>query len=577
MVSPEHKRLYDRLVQVDAAPSDSEALSSWLTGEAHLRLLREDAESDELIIAAMLDSPGCMNTLIVRADDTRLQDTETLLKWSPNPYHFSAAEYYWTWSGDQIWVEPRDAPDLFHESTDTSCLVFGRNLDGLSDETGNYLEVLQNYVHQARIYWRPERRAYSRFDHLGDWDDVISLTLKGERRNIALVSFRRQELDLHLIALESVLVRSFDFTLFQPPFDLSVHERPTVERLIQPANNFIYRMIAKGDSYCSIRGVQIIRPKLSEREAHYLARTDHLPTEDETKPVEFLVQDIRGGAVVTVSTDPATTRTYFEPDRDDLPYETSPAFFRSEVLAKYKADRDKYTLHDRWIDCRSAWSLRNYSINDAGQVTAYICHLRELPHEEQIYWASFNELPKAGLSKRAITTDFLGKWPDEPTPLEALIDQLERWRTENVDWWKWKADGEPNHLTVPRTGSRDEWADAFLTLSHAVIEGFREKALRHRLQQAEQSSEPGERSIKLLERLLQAAGGLDADAQLKTLREIQIVRAQAKAHATGRQGRELADAALAKHGSYAAHYEHVCRVLAVELALIEATLDPEGG
>lgn len=96
MVSSEHKQLYGRLAEVDAAPDDDEALSVWLTGEAHLRLLREDVESDELIVAAMLDSPGCMNTLIARADDTRLQDPEALLKWSPNSYRFSAAEYYWT-------------------------------------------------------------------------------------------------------------------------------------------------------------------------------------------------------------------------------------------------------------------------------------------------------------------------------------------------------------------------------------------------------------------------------------------------------------------------------------------------
>ena len=572
MVSPEHEQLYDRLVQVDAAPDDDEALSSWLTGEAHLRLLREDVENDELIVAAMPTSFGCMNTLIVRADDIRLQDTETLLEWSPNPYHFSAAEYSWTWSGDQTWVEPRDATDSSHEPADASCLVFGRSLDGVPDETGDYLEVSQAYAHQARIYWRPERRAYSRFDHRGDWYDAISITKKDDSRNIALVSFRRQELDLHLIAQESVLVRSFDFTLFRPPFDLGVHERPAVERLVQSTDDLIYRTIAKGDGYCSIRGVQIVRPKLSEREAHYLARTDRLPTEDEAPPVEFSVQDMRDGTVVMVSTDPATTRTYFEPDRDDLPYETSPAFFRPEVLAKYTADRDKYTLHDGRIDCRSAWSLRNYSINDAGQVVAYICYLRDLPYEEQVYWASFNEPPKAGLSKRAITTDFLGEWPDEPTPREALVDQLERWRTRNVDWWEWKADGEPNHLTVPRTGSRDEWAEAFLTLSHAVIEGFREKALRRRLRQADQSPEPGERSIKLLERLLCATGKLDADAQLKTLHEIQAVRVHAKAHATGRQGRELAAAARTKHGSYAAHYEWVCSELVRELALIEEAM-----
>lgn len=572
MVSFEHEQFYDRLVRIDTAPDDDAALSSWLTGEAHLRLLREDVENDELIVAAMLASLGRMNTLIVRADDTRLQDPEALLEWSPHPYDFSAAEYDWTWRGDRTWAEPRDATNSSHEPADASCLVFGRSLDGQSGETGSYLEVSQTYVHQARIHWRPEQRAYSRFDHHGDWEDVVSLTQKGEGRNIALASFRRQDLDLHLIASESVLVRSFDFTLFRPPFDLGVHERPAVERLMRPTDDFIYRTIAKGDGCCSIRGFQIVRPKLSEREAHYLARTDRLPTEDEAPPIEFQVQDMRDGTVVKVSTDPATTRTYFEPDRDDLPYETSPAFFRPEVLAKYRADRDKYTLHGGWITCRGAWSLRGYSINDAKQVAVYICDLRGLPREEQVYWSSFNEPPKAGLSKRAITTDFLGEWPDEPTPREALVNQLQRWHTENVDWWEWKADGEPNHLTVPRTGSRDEWAEAFLTLSHAVIEGFQVKALRRRLQQAEQSFGEDERSIKLLERLLHAAGKLDADEQLKTLREIQAVRNLAKTHATGGQGRELATAALTKHDSYAAHYEWVCSELVRELALIEEAM-----
>ena len=571
MASFEHERLYERLVQVDAAPDDGEALSSWLTGEAHLRLLLEDVKNDELIVAAMLASPGCMvNTLIVRADDTRLQDPEALLKWSPNPYDFSAAEYYWTWSGDRTRAEPRDATNSSQARADTSCLVFGRNIEGLSDETGNYLEVLQTYVHQVPTYWRPERRAYSRFDHLGDWEDVISLTQKGKGRNIALASFRRQELDLHLIARESVLARSFTFNLLRPTFDPSLLERPAAPRFVRPTDDLFYRMIANGDDYCQIRGVQIIRPKLSEREAHYLARTDHLPTEDEAPPVEFLVQDMRDGTVVKVSTDPATTRTYFKADRDDLPYETSPAFFRPEVLAKYTADRDKYTLQGGGINCRGAWSLQSYSINDAEQVAVYICYLRDLPREEQVYWSSFNERPKAGLSARTIQADFHAELPDETTPLEDIIEVLDRWRSSDPEWWTWVTEGEPSRrLTVPHTDNRDEWAEAFLTLYQAVIEGFSVKALRRRLQQAEQSFGEDEQSIKLLERLLHAAGRLDADEQLKTLREIRNLRVHAKAHATGRQGRELATAALTKHGSYAAHYEWVCSELVRELALIE--------
>ena len=572
MVSFEHKRLLERLTHVDAVPEDDHALLTWVTGESHIRLLQDDAKEGELIVAAMLASPGCINTLIVRADDARFQNLEALLEWSPNSYHYSAAEYNWAWSGDRIWAESCDAANALHEPTDASCLAFGRSIDGLSDPTGSYIEVSQVYTHQAGIHWRPERWAYARFDDRGDWEDIISLTAKNESQSIALVSFQRQQLDLHLVALESVLVRSFDFTLFRPPFDLGVHELPTVERLLRPADDLVYRVTTKGERYCRVRGVQIIRPALSEAEAHHLARTGHLPGDDETEPVEFLVLDMRGRSeVVTVSTDPATTRTHFEADRDGVPYETSPAFFRPDVLSRYTADRDKYTLREGWITCRGAWSL-DYSINDAGQVAVYICDLQDLPYEEQRYWASFNEPPQAGLSHRAITTDFRGEWPDESTPLEDLVDLLEKWRSGDLTWWTWAAEGEPGHLTVPRTGSRAEWAEAFLTLSHAVIEGFRVKALRQRLRDIGQSFEQAG-SIRLLEFLLRSEGKLGADERLETLRKINDVRVHAKAHPTGRKGRELTTAALTEHGSYAAHYEQVCRGLVAELTLIEEAME----
>jgi hypothetical protein len=43
------------------------------------------------------------------------------------------------------------------------------------------------------------------------------------------------------------------------------------------------------------------------------------------------------------------------------------------------------------IDCRGGWSLRDFDTNEAGQVHAYICDLRNLPYQEQLYWKSFNE------------------------------------------------------------------------------------------------------------------------------------------------------------------------------------------
>ena len=574
MVSFAHRQLLDRLVQADAVPKDNDAFLTWITGAAHLRLLQEDVDEDELIVAAMSATPSCLNTLVVHADDPRLKDPEALLEWSPNPYHFSAAEYNWIWSGDRVWVEPNTGGWASDMPKGASALVFGVGLDGTDDESASYLELSQTFAHQVGIHWRSERMAHSRIDHHGDWDDIVSVTNKNASQHIGLVSFQRQTLDLHLVALSSVLVRSFAFTLMRPPSDLSIHDQPAVVHLVQPTDDLLYRNIINDERYGQVRGVQIIRPRISSTDIYDLVRHDRVLDSREAEPVKFVVLDMHNDAVITVSTDPATTRTYFEAHRDDLPYETSPAFFRPEVLSKYKAYREKYTLHDGWITCRNAWSLRNYSINAAGQVAVYICYLRDLPHEEQIYWASFNERPRAGLPERAIKTDFLSEWPDEPTPLEAVIEILERWRTENLVWWSWVAEGEPSHLTVPRMSNRDEWAEAFLTLSQAVIEGFRVKALRSSLENIGALFEQNNQSIKLLERLLHSKGKLEVEEKLEALREINDVRVQAKAHATGGKGREIAKAAQANHGSYAAHYERVCRKLAEELALIEEALEP---
>jgi hypothetical protein len=100
----------------------------------------------------------------------------------------------------------------------------------------------------------------------------------------------------------------------------------------------------------------------------------------------------RDNAIMEISTDPTATTNYFEAAKNDLSFELSPAFLRPEALSKYKPDREKYTVGERDFNCRSAWSLRGYDVNDAGQVFACIVYLRKLPYAELLHRKSFNEL-----------------------------------------------------------------------------------------------------------------------------------------------------------------------------------------
>ena len=143
--------------------------------------------------------------------------------------------------------------------------------------------------------------------------------------------------------------------------------------------------------------------------------------------------DWKNGVVREISTEPGNTANYFT--KSGLPFEVSPAFFRPDVLLRYKSDSDKYTLQDRSISCRGAWHLQTYDINEAGQVHTYIVYLRSLPYEEQLYWKAHNEAPKASISKRAFRSDFEGRWENEYDALQNLREEVRRLNEKAPPWW----------------------------------------------------------------------------------------------------------------------------------------------
>ena len=572
MVTFAHEQLIDRLAKVEEPPHDEASFREWIRGRNHLELLQRNAEEDEIIVAALSPAQTCINSFIARADHPDLQgDVAAMAQWSPNPLHHDAMSYSWSWGSDGVHPMPRGG-SLWHElPPDVYPLVFGRTIDGVPEQEGMYYEIAQEYTHVSGIHWRPERRAYARFDHRGDWMDVISVSDRSGSYYADVVSFQRESLELHLIAMNAVLVRTFDLTLRRPAQAFKHDYTDHVDRIVRVGSGLCYREMVNEGQFGFIRGVQIIAPTLTPSEVEQLVDTGYIPDEKEAVPVEFIVDDLRNHRITTVSTDPATTTNYFVAHENELPYDTSPASFRPEVLSKYTADKEKYTIQEELIDCRASWSLRRYWVNEAGQVCAYICDLRDLPHEEQVHWSLYNEDPKAELPEHVVKTDFRGEWLEEEdvTPMVALRELLRRWQRDGVDWWRWNAERSPDRLAVPRTGSRDEWLDGCLSLSNGVVEGFRPGAIRARLTAVGGEYEAKERSILLLERILRIRGLIEEDERVPALWDVNELRVHGKAHATGGKGRQLSDAALRAHGSYAAHFEDLCTRLLAELKLIE--------
>ena len=198
--------------------------------------------------------------------------------------------------------------------------------------------------------------------------------------------------------------------------------------------------------------------------------------------VSFLVK-VRNGKVGEWPPSSRRDKALF---RDGHPPPITPTFFRGEVLSRFKRHSEKYTLTQSTIECRGAWFLRSYDVNEAGQVYAYLKDLWTLPYQEQLYWRSFNEAPKAGISERSFAQDFLAVFWEGPDPLlnlERILVDFPSSLIEGQATPIWEPPMEdPNrslkglHYVV--TDSPGDWSDHIRQLAIVVIEGLRPRLLR---------------------------------------------------------------------------------------------------
>jgi hypothetical protein len=461
----EHKRLIQAITKLDEVPADSHAFSEWIHAEAHLAFLRENAWADDLVIYAS-GAYTFVHSVVVPNSRLSPVDRDDLMGWNFNPYT-SIASYVTGGGRDDEWVERGLSGTGTKTLEDATQLIFGRTFEGWTGPGRNYYELHQEYAHLAGIHWRPEKRAYCRFNEHGDLESVVSVTTREDKgSNMALVSFKWEPLEEYLVASKASLVRMFDFTLLRRSRFYGWSNKPPQK--VDESDHFFYHRGVMPGYAAYTRGVQIIRPRRPEK-AIFTRITDGSFRQKNKEYAEFLAYDWRNSRITKISTDPKATANYFNAEGNSLPFEVSPAFFRPEVLLKYKADRDKYTVGERDVSCRAAWHLEGIDVNEAGQVHAYIRYLLRLPYAEQLHWLSFNEPPKAGVSARAFISDFKGECVSFMEPLARVLSVIRRWHYDKVAWWTLRDERLIERVNTPLTASRDEWAEAFMDLAKLVL------------------------------------------------------------------------------------------------------------
>ena len=539
-----------RLLGLLTIPSkDSSNYDSWFEQTDFIDFLEGNANNEDKIVvyasSSCYPSAGPASDLLIYSilvpkSAVNPPDVDDLLTWN-----FLVRNTAWSVreDGQKAWLEPSLSNLGSKSLAQGEHLVFNRSLKGV-EELSYYIEIQQNFSQVCGIHHMPERKAWCRLDQRGDIEEVVQVIDvpqedEEERKKYSgkIVLFNRNALEKYATLTETVLVRLFDFdrAVMLGPFG---QEKPPEDR--SKGENIFYRYGGASGNSNYVRGVQLVPIATSQKKI--IENLHKLLHGEETQQEKFTVScDFENKKTAEIS---------YEPDVVAI------AFFRPEVLSKYKADLEKYGFEENQISSRSFWCLEFYGINEAGQVYAFLKHLSNLPNDEQKYWKLFNERPKAQISHNVFRRFFLGEPYSHYSPLASLKNKLRNLRCK---WWKVPTLNAMRRAQYPVTNLNDEWRNEILNLDQLLVEGFKENWLRKKAKELGRAPELKNRSLKLLEECLI---GLDfeedhAHSIIAPLQEIHYLRTKLRGHASGETAQKLKAEAFAEHGNYRNHYKNL--------------------
>lgn len=527
--------------------------SEWLLrAETSIDFLRDNAQHDEVVIYASGGAVLVHGVLAPMAQVTPADQSDLLRAYVMPDDAWRIQRAWGGGQGHRMFLEPPLSSPGCNSLVGGEKLIYRRSFNGVAKGPPP-VELSQKLVHSLSLYWVEERSAYSRLDQRGDIEDVIRVIwLMGPANepDAAVVTILIKDLATYVALVEMALVLKFDFTRYEPKnFGGWDQERQSSKKA---APDLFYNQgHSVNASYAN--GIMILRPNVTVEQ---LVQDWKDESDDSKKQyATFKIIDWKNQRQIETSCAPGHLSNYFE--KSEYPYELSPAFFRPEVLTRFKNDPEKYDLDDRSIGCRNAWHLRSFDINEAGQVHAYIGDLAKLPHEEQVYWQSFNEWPKGSISQRAFESDFEGKWSSEYDPLQMLKYKIRQLDENPPTWWKARGDELMDAARYPATDSVSEWGDEILALDQLLVEGFLQKPLQTLATDAGRTIDKQWGSLRLLQDYLevQGRGVEEARAILEPLARLHKLRSILKGHGAPSERAAETKRARTAHGTLRAHFK----------------------
>jgi len=392
----------------------------------------------------------------------------------------------------------------------------------------NELAVLQEFVFYHKLYFDPVTRNYIEPISLAPviiCDDGGGLKIK----------VRMDQLRDFLAARNQVLVRAFDNRLRQ-----KVDVVPEIEVEVKNPEAFFRLIVRRYDDrthdtnlFCWLLGKYLVRPYIEPKHKSYRSLLDR--DSDGSSKVPFIVGRDESGQPVIAST------------HRDAEYLT-PVFFGKALLEKYHNNPRLYRVDERTIWYLSEWCIA-YGLNDAGLVHVWLGDLwRDMPYEEQQYWASFNVLPAGGLEPAFWTTQMEAEFAES----DRMDRRLLRAREALADVFNSRfgfhlfrqipTDEQfiLSNLHVPHSPELREFNEQISYLAKLFVEALDKDAIEAGVRSRQELLDKDgnkKASIQVLEIFFHDAGIIEGQPFCEQLRAVQSIRSKMPAHLTSRPER----------------------------------------
>jgi hypothetical protein len=437
-------------------------------------------------------------------------------------------------------------------------LVICREFHGIRED---YFELSQEFRLYNNLYPDPARKRFLHFNRDGDESEAARYT-DG-------VFEIRTDLLLRFCAVKQMALGIFVDSFRNSPHtleELSLDET----RLPISGDSFIYNLAIVSDTFSLENKFKTVGGVMGKK--YILPKPMSAEDGDENTEVyqEFVIGSDAHGQLFKRTCDPDKLADYFGKN-PDAPNYLTPVFFRVEVLSKYYADPQKYSVEDGYLRCGGLWGMRMDN-DHSDYVVAWLGDLgRDLSETERNYWLSFNVAPAGRkISETEFKRAFLAEPSDPKKPDLVFKHEYPRFcgqfkTTNGWDFFLPLHDDDEHFLTGLRLLSKDnqsEFDSQLIALTKLLVDSLNEKGITKGLTTLVE----GDKGITKLEKFFNERGAIGYEEHVKVLRVLQDLRSKSAAHRKGSSYDKLiADLQMSDEGQQKVFF----KLLSAGVALIQ--------